>query len=183
MKGTLTDEEMIRQYLPDQPNYCFETLYNRYVDKVYRQCLSMTQDSEKAQDFTHDIFIKVFDKLDAFQQRSSFSTWIYSIAYNYCADQIRLSKRLTTTTLDEQLEQHLPDSREAVIHEEAMQLVKRALENLSTEEQTLLRLKYEEGVSIDELARMYNIKISAVKMRLKRSRDRIQQFYAQQLAN
>lgn len=183
MKGILTDEEMIRQYLPNQPNHCFETLYNRYVDKVYRQCLSMTQDSDKAQDFTHDIFIKVFGKLDAFQERSSFSTWIYSIAYNYCADQIRLSKRLTTTTLDDQLEQHLPDNREAVIHEEAMQLVKRALESLSTEEQTLLRLKYEDGVSIEELARMYNIKISAVKMRLKRSRDRIQQFYAQQLAS
>ena len=180
MKGTLTDEEMIRQYLPEQANHCFETLYNRYVDKVYRQCLSMTQDSEKAQDFTHDIFIKVFDKLDAFQQRSSFSTWIYSIAYNYCADQIKLAKRLNTTALHAELEQHLPEPQEAIIHEEAMQLVKQALETLSVEEQTLLRQKYEEGLSIDELARMYKLKISAVKMRLKRSKDRIQQFYARQ---
>ena len=179
MSIVLTDEEMIRQYLPGQANECFETLYNRYVNKVYRQCLSMTQDSEKAQDFTHDIFIKVFDKLDAFQQRSTFSTWIYTIAYNYCADQLRLAKRLPTTVLDEQSEQ-LTESGDGVLHEEALQSVKQALESLSVEEQRLLRQKYEEGKSIEELARQYNIKISAVKMRLKRSKAKIQQFYAQQ---
>ena len=177
MPTALTDEEMIRQCLPSQANHCFETLYNRYVNKVYRQCLSMTQDSEKAQDFTHDIFIKVFDKLDAFQQRSTFSTWIYTVAYNYCADQLRLAKRLPTTALDEQSEQ-LSESGEAALHEEALQSVKQALESLSGEEQRLLRQKYEEGKSIEELARQYNIKISAVKMRLKRSKAKIQQFYA-----
>lgn len=180
MKRILSDEEMISQYLPGQPNHCFETLYNRYVDKVYRQCLSMTQDSDKAQDFTHDIFLKVFNKLDAFQQRSSFSTWIYSIAYNYCADQIRLAKRLHTTALNEELEQYIPECHESALHEEAMQLVKRALESLSAEERTLLQLKYEDGVSIEEIARMYCLKTSAVKMRLKRSKAKIQQFYARQ---
>lgn len=182
MKGILTDEEMIRQYLPGQPNHCFETLYNRYVDKVYKQCLSMTKDSEKAQDFTHDIFIKVFDKLDAFKQRSSFSTWIYSIAYNYCADQIRLSKRINTTALSDDLGQHVSENREAELHEEAVQLIKRALESLSPQEQTFLRLKYEDGVTIDEIAQQHNLTISAVKMRLKRSKARIEQFCARQQA-
>ncbi|WP_460911673.1 hypothetical protein [Spirosoma areae] len=48
MPTSLTDEETIRQILPSHPNQCFETLYNRYVSKVYRRCLSMTKDSEKA---------------------------------------------------------------------------------------------------------------------------------------
>ncbi|GAB4026255.1 RNA polymerase sigma factor [Spirosoma koreense] len=138
----------------------------------------MTQDSEKAQDFTHDIFIKVFNKLDAFQQRSSFSTWIYSIAYNYCSDQLRISKRMNTTLLDDDLEEHLPDSREGIIHEEAMQMVRQALESLSTQERMLLKLKYEEGATIEEISRQYNLSASAVKMRLKRSRTKIEQFYA-----
>lgn len=179
MKRILSDEETIRQYFVGEPKHCFETLYNRYVNKVYRQCLSMTQDTDKAQDFTHDIFIKVFDKLEAFQQRSTFSTWIYAIANNYCADQLRLAKRLTTTALNEEHERSVPDCRESALHEETMQSVKRALDSLSSEEQTFLRLKYEEGVSLEEMARMYNLKISAVKMRLKRSKAKIQQFYAQ----
>ena len=181
MEGIVTDEEVIRQYLAGQPTHCFEALYTRYVEKVYGQCLSITQDSEKAQDFTHDIFIKVFDKLDAFGHRSRFSTWIYAIAYNYCADQIRLSKRLPKTALDEQLDQ-LPEPQEAVLLEEVSHLIKQALESLSMDDQTLLRLKYEDGMSLEEIARMYHLKTSAVKMRLKRSRAKLELFYRQRQA-
>ncbi len=171
---------MIRLYLPDQPNQCFEALYNRYVDKVYRRCLSMTQDSVEAEDFTHDIFLKVFNKLDDFQERSKFSTWLYSISHNYCIDQIRVGKRLTTTPLEDKPEHEATDSDETVLQEETLLLVKQAMDALSSEETTLLRLKYEDGLSVEAIAQKYNIKVSAVKMRLKRSRDKIHQLYQQQ---
>ena len=178
MNVKLSDEEMIRHYLSSQPNHCFETLYNRYVNKVYRRCLSMTQDSEKAQDFTHDIFLKVFNKLDNFQERSTFSTWLYSIAYNYCSDQLRLAKRLPITPLDDSHELNIPEIKENHLHEETLQLVKLAMDSLSVKERSLLRLKYEDGMSIEEIANLYNIKPSAVKMRLKRSREKMQQLCA-----
>ena len=177
MIATLTDEEMIRQYLTSSPNQCFEALYNRYVKKVYRRCLSMTQDTAKAEDFTHDIFLKVFNKLDCFQERSTFSTWLYSISYNYCLDQLRLAKRLNTVTIDNSSEYDMPESEEALLREETMQLVKRAMETLSAEETALLRLKYEDDLSIDAIATLYGINASAVKMRLKRSRDKIHRLY------
>lgn len=183
MNSQLTDEEMIRQYFSQQPNQCFETLYKRYVSKVYQRCLFITKDSEKAQDFTHDIFIKAFDKLDAFQQRSSFSTWLNSIAYNYCADQLRLSKRLNTTPIDTGLEANLSESRELIMEEESIQVVRQAIASLSPKEQALLQLKYEEGLSIEQIAAFYQIKASAVKMRLKRSRAKIQGFYNQHHTN
>ena len=100
MKLNLNDEELIKQYLTTSPNDCFETLYDRYVGKVYNRCYSLTKDAEKAQDFTHDIFIRMFSRLDRFQGRSTFSTWLYSISYNYCMDQLRASKRMTTTGLE-----------------------------------------------------------------------------------
>jgi RNA polymerase sigma factor (sigma-70 family) len=174
VKLILTDEEMIRHYLPSQPDQCFGALYERYVGKVYQRCLHMTKDTEKAQDFTHDIFIKAFDKLNAFQERSSFSTWLHSIAYNYCSDQLRLAKRFTTMSLDESLEQNLPDYKEEARQEETLQLFQRAFASLSLQEQTLLRLKYEEGVSAEKIAQIYNLKLSAVKMRIKRSREKLQ---------
>ncbi|MBD2754144.1 RNA polymerase sigma factor [Spirosoma validum] len=182
MNGVLADGVTTRHYIPQQAESSLETVYNRYVDQVYRQCLSMTKDSEKAQDFTHDIFIKVFHKLDAFEQRSSLSTWINSIAYNYCADQLRLAKRLQTTSLDEELNGQVSESQEAALQEEATQLVNQALASLSKAEQVLLRQKYEEGISLDELAQMHQLSLSAVKMRLKRSREKIQRFCAQQQA-
>ena len=180
MHTLLTDEEMIRQVLPAQPAQCFETLYNRYVSKVYGRCLSMTKDSEKAQDFTHDIFIKVFGKLDAFQERSSFSTWLYSISYNYCADQLRLAKRLTMSPLETSDKLDFADSQDDQLQEDAHQVVQQVLATLSVNERDLLTLKYEDGLSIEEIAQIYCIKPSAVKMRLKRSRDKVQVLCAQQ---
>lgn len=180
MLSSLTDENLIRLYLSSQPNQCFEALYNRYVNKVYRRCLSLTQDSAKAEDFTHDIFLKVFNKLDAFQERARFSTWLYSISYNYCLDQLRLAKRLNTVTIEHDSDEYdLAESQEAVLHEETLQLVQRVMETLSEGETTLLKLKYEDELSIDEIAERYHLKPSAVKMRLKRTRDKIHQLYEQ----
>ena len=180
MHASITDENIIRLYLPDQPSECFETLYTRYVNKVYRRCLSITRDSAKAEDFTHDIFLKVFDKLDNFQERARFSTWLYSIAYNYCLDQIRLAKRLNTVSIDDDDDLNIADTQDSVLHEETLHLVKRAMDTLSKDETTFLRLKYEDGMSIDDIADMYDMKASAVKMRLKRSRDKIHRLYEQQ---
>ncbi|MBN8824182.1 MULTISPECIES: sigma-70 family RNA polymerase sigma factor [unclassified Spirosoma] len=182
MKVHLSDEEMIRHYLPQQPNQCFEALYNRYVGKVYQQCLSMTNDSEQAQDFTQDIFLKAFHKLDAFQQRSSFSTWLYSIAYNYCADQLRLARRIPTTDLTVHLQETRADYGDAQLHEEILQLMRIAMDRLTDDERKLLRMKYEDGMSIDAIAQLYELKPSAVKMRLKRSRERIQAICTSQLS-
>ncbi|MVM33824.1 sigma-70 family RNA polymerase sigma factor [Spirosoma sp. HMF4905] len=180
MYASLSDEETIRQLLPNQPNQCFETLYNRYVNKVYKRCLSMTKDADQAQDFTQDIFLKVFHKLDAFQERSTFSTWLYSISYNYCADQLRLAKRLPTTSWEEAgMDHHTTDVADSQLHEEALQVVQQAMTALSVEERALLRLKYEDGMSIEELAQLYEIKPSAVKMRLKRSREKVRSLCVQ----
>ncbi|WP_405515725.1 RNA polymerase sigma factor [Spirosoma sp. KNUC1025] len=176
-KSNLTDEEMIRQYLTEQPNQCFEALYKRYVARVYHRCLFMTKDAQTAQDFTHDIFMKAFSKLDHFQQRSSFATWLTSIAHNYCSDQLRLAKRLHTTSLEDGMD--LSESRESGLGEEQLDRVHRAMSGLSASEQLLLRQKYEQGLSIEELAGLYQIKVSAIKMRLKRSRDRVEQLYRQ----
>lgn len=173
MKVNLNDEEVIRQYLTTRPNDCFETLYNRYVSKVYSRCLSMTKDTEKAQDFTHDIFIRMFARLDRFEERSTFSTWLYSISYNYCIDQIRVSKRLETTALDEDLDCQSPTGDDAERAEYSMQQLAQAMSTIAPQEAQLLRLKYQEGLDVQQIADKLNLKNSAVKMRLKRARDRV----------
>jgi RNA polymerase sigma-70 factor (ECF subfamily) len=177
--ASLTDEEVIQQVLPEHSNQCFESLYNRYASKVYQRCLSMTHDSEKAHDFTHDIFLKVFDKLTSFQERSSFSTWLYSVSYNYCLDQLRLGKRVPLTPLDNTCSEHITESQEAYLQEETLQLMRQAMEILSIQERALLSLKYEDGLSIEEIARLYSIGAGAVKMRLKRSREKLKGLYDQ----
>lgn len=182
MNEYLSDEEMIRQYLVTQPDQCFATLYNRYVSKVYRRCLSMTKDPLQAEDFTHDIFLKAFRKLDAFQEKSTFSTWLYAISFNYCFDQIRLAKRTSFVSIDEELKHDVAESQESQLQEETLQLIKQALTRLSVKERALLKLKYEEELSVEAISKAYQLNPSTVKMRLKRSRDKVHRLYSQ-LAN
>ncbi len=179
MKRALKDEEVIRQYLSNSSNDCFETLYNRYVRKVYKQCFSLTKDSEKAQDFTQDIFIKMFARLDRFQERSTFSTWLYSISYNYCMDQLRVSNRLSTTALDEEVGDRVVYTDDSEEVEQRLQLLSQAMNELSPQEAQLLRLKYQDGLDIRQIAEQLDLNDSAVKMRLKRSRDKVRRYCEQ----
>lgn len=175
MKPTLNDEEVIRTYLSTRPNDCFETLYKRYVGKVYKRCYSLTKDSEKAQDFTHDIFIRMFARLDRFEERSTFSTWLYSISYNYCIDQLRGASRLATTSLEEGIDYQYTGTDESESVEHNLQQLSQAMKAISPEEAMILRMKYQEGLDVRQIAEKLNLKDSAVKMRLKRSRDKVRQ--------
>ncbi|GAB3694950.1 hypothetical protein GCM10027592_16470 [Spirosoma flavus] len=138
----------------------------------------MTKDSDMAQDYTQDIFVKVFSKMDRFENKSTMATWIYSITHNYCLDQIRLNKRLPSETLTYELADNIggADNQESI--SDQLHLLDSVLGQLPADEVQLLKLKYEQNLSIAELGEYYQIKESAVKMRLKRSRDKLASLYA-----
>lgn len=174
----LRDEELIRMYLHTQQNNYFEALYNRYVSKVYRRCLSLIKDTTKAEDYTHDIFLRVYGSLGSFKERSTFSTWLYSISYNYCMDQLRQANRTATVSLDQEQEPHWIDSTDQEHLEIQFQQLAQAMRMISPEDTLILRLKYEDGLDIRAIAEQFALNESAVKMRLKRTRDKIRRLYA-----
>lgn len=180
MYQELRDKELIRKYLATRQNDYFEILYTRYVSKVYRRCLSLTRDDAKAQDFTHDIFLRVMASLGNFKERSAFSTWLYSISYNYCMDQLRLANRTATVAIQEDMAYTLTDVEDTELMDYQLHHLKEALATISPDEIVFLRLKYEDGLDIKEIARQFNLKDSAVKMRLKRTRDKIRRLCIEQ---
>lgn len=176
---TLADEQLVHAFQPSPSTHSFDTLYQRYLGKVYQTCLSFTNDTQTAQDYAQDIFLKVFRKLDTFEQQSSFSTWLYVIAHNHCRDQHQRRKRLPTEPLAPDLETlagSSPFTDDA--DEDQLRLMERQLAKLPPLDRDMLRLKYEQGLSIVALSRRYQLSESAVKMRLKRSRDRLRSLCA-----
>ena len=159
-----------------QTNY-FETLYNRYANKVYRRCLSLTKDSTKAEDYTHDIFLRVYGSLGDFKERSAFSTWLYSISYNYCMDQLRYAHRTAPVVLGQEHDSPWADPTDQEQLEAQLLRLTQILSLMAPDDVRMLRLKYEDGVDIKTIARQYNLKDSAVKMRLKRTRDKVRRLY------
>ncbi|MDB5242740.1 MAG: subfamily polymerase sigma-24 subunit [Spirosoma sp.] len=178
-----TDEELVSQYLETGQNDYFEQLYARYCNKVHQKCLSFTKDNMQAEDLTQDIFIRLIAKLDSYKKQAKFSTWLYSITHNYCADQIKAPRRRHEKSADENWEGlNIPVDDSAEREEIEAQLISLAMSRLSVEEQNLLRQKYQDEVSIKELAVYYSLTESALKMRLKRSRDHLRELYQQAVA-
>ncbi len=174
-----SDEELVRLYVETQRNTYFERLYERYCDKVYRKCLSFTKDPVRAEDLTHDIFMKLVVKLSSFREQAKFSTWLYSITYNYCTDQLRSHQLRREVYVDdnwERLDVESDDGLSDMAEMEALQL-ERALKQLAPEEQTMLLMKYQDDISIRDIAAINGLTESAVKMRLKRSRDKLRKNY------
>ena len=174
-----SDEELVRLYVETQRNTYFEQLYERYCDKVYRKCLSFTKDPVRAEDLTHDIFLKLVVKLSSFREQAKFSTWLYSITYNYCTDQLRSHNLRREVYMDdnwERLEVESDDGLAEIAEMESKQL-ERALQKLAPEEQTMLLMKYQDDISIRDIASINGLTESAVKMRLKRSRDKLRKNY------
>ena len=176
---TISDEELVRLYVETQRNAYFERLYKRYCDRVYRKCLSFTKDPVRAEDLTHDIFLKLVVKLSSFREQAKFSTWLYSITYNHCTDHLRSQNLRREVYMDdgwERLTVGNDDGLAEIAEMEAKQLQK-ALHQLPLEEQTMLLMKYQDDISIRDIADFNGLTESAVKMRLKRSRDKLRKHY------
>lgn len=162
-------------------NVTFDTLYKKYVRKVYKKCLSMTKDLDVAQDYTQDIFLKAFTKLPSFKNQSSFSTWLYAITHNYCLDQLQLKKRLPLERFTDNILDLEVDENDSKLREAKLLFLEEVRKELLQPELQLLRLKYEQNLTVKQLSEQYQLSESAVKMRLKRVRDKIAGLYQKRL--
>jgi RNA polymerase sigma-70 factor (ECF subfamily) len=174
----LTDEQLVALFIETQKNLYFEQLYDRYSDKVYRKCLSFVKDDAKAEDFTHDIFLKLVLNLSSYKETAKFSTWLYSVTYNYCIDQTRISKKYSEVGLDENFDLPDDDDDSEMAELEAQQLNK-AMKQILPEEKSILMMKYQDDLSIKEISDSLDISESAVKMRLLRAKEKLRKVYVE----
>lgn len=171
---SMEDMNVIHSYLETQASQCFTILYERYAGKIFSKCISMLRDEALAQDATQEIFTKIFLNLAKFNGKSKFSTWIYSITYNYCIDYIRRTKK-QKDIVSEDIENaadvvdDIPDNE---LLELEVEQLKKVLDELPPDDTVILLMKYQDDMSIKEIGDAINITESAVKMRLKRAKEK-----------
>lgn len=173
----MKDAEVIKVYLATQSPSCFKLLYSRYAGKIYSKCISLLKEDALAEDATQEIFTKIFLNLSKFAERSKFSTWVYSITYNYCIDYLRRQKKQKNLfTGDVDRAPDIPD--EDVVDEELLQMevqqLKEVLQSIPVGDKAILLMKYQDDLSIKEIATILEITESAVKMRIKRAKAKAQ---------
>ena len=153
-----------------------EELYDRYAGKIYHKCRNMVRNDEVAKDLSHDIIVKVFLKLDRFRGDSSFYSWVIVIAYNHCITYLEKEKRLKVEGFDDhsfEITAEEEGIEEKILQEARLEQLEENIKKLHDAERLILMMRYQDGISVKEIATTLNIGESAVKMRLKRSRDRL----------
>jgi len=177
----LSDEELVKQIVVDNDPMLFGKLYDRYAKMVYNKCYGFAKSEDEAEDLTQDVFLRLFIKLRTFKGKSKFSTWLYSFTYNFCVNYVNRNKQLKIRDKSVQVEnsehkltEEVPDES---LYEMKADKLKKALEHISPEEKSILLLKYQDGASIKELVGLMDIGESAVKMRLKRAKERLLEIY------
>ena len=86
------DEQEIVQRAKNGDRAALAQLVNKYSDRIYNLALRILRRKEDAEDVLQETFLTVIEKLDKFDGRSSFFTWIYRIATNAALMRLRKKK-------------------------------------------------------------------------------------------
>ena len=175
----LSDEELVIGIIKTKDSVLFAELYDRYASVVYNKCLGFSKSKVEAEDLTHDIFIKLYMKLHTFKGTSKFSTWLYSFTYNFCVNYIQRNSYKTREKVQEvEIEESsIVEITEYDIFQIKTEKLKKVLSIIDLKDKMILLLKYQDELTIQELQIVLAISESAVKMRLKRAREKVMKIY------
>jgi RNA polymerase sigma factor (sigma-70 family) len=154
----------------------FDPLVLRYRDKVYDIVYSHTRNVEDAYDLSQEIFLKAFKALGRFKKKSSFYTWLYSIAINVCIDHGRKNKRHLMIPIEDWMQSSdsidllSTDSGSspsgAVELKELKHQLAWAIEQLPPKQKAVFIMKRQQGLSLEEIANTLGRSVGTVKAHL-----------------
>ena len=153
----------------------FADLYSEHSRAIYYLALRFLGDPQKAEDATHDVFLKAFRKMDQFRGESSWRTWLYRIAINHCRNlqQAWTDRHLITNADDAVWETTAAqtDSPLRVLeNKELGHRIQTALDGLPAEYRLLLLLVADEQLSYEQVGVLTEQSPDAVRGKLHRAR-------------
>lgn len=160
----------------------FIALVERFRQRVWQICYRLLSNEHDANDAAQEVFVRLFLNRGKFEGRSKYSTWVHGIAVRTCLTirrgRGRRRKHETTTAADtvEQQTDTKP-TNDSGLSLDLLQM----LDILDEEDRAMLILKYAEGHSYEDLAEMFELSVSACKMRISRARDKVQERFGNQL--
>jgi RNA polymerase sigma-70 factor (ECF subfamily) len=162
----------------------FSQLIRLHADKIYNLCYRLTGShgaaDADAKDLLQEVFIHVLENIRSYKHKSSFSTWVHKLTINFWINKTKLNNRLKFVPFDEPVDDDDPVTLEnkvadqagmieqTLVDKEQKQKTQSALDTLTADQKIVIILKYIEGKSLDEIAKICDCTINAVSCRLLR---------------
>lgn len=166
--STKSDEELM-SLLTNRGQSAFDELYRRYSKPLLNFFFRMlNNDREKAEDLLHDLFLKIIEKPESFDQNKKFSTWFYTLASNmikneYRSRQTRTNHETEMLSFNEEPFELNSECYDRKLFDSRLQF---ELDKLDVDSKTIFNLRFIEEMSVKQIAEIINCPEGTVKSRL-----------------
>ena len=178
--NSIVSEPLAERECPDEPQAGlgsseFGELYTEHSRAIYYLCLRLLSDPDKAEDATHDVFLKAFRKMDQFRGESSWRTWLYRIAINHCRNlHAAWHERHMLSNADEAVWETTAAKTDSPLRvletKELGERIQKGLDGLAPEYRLLLLLVADEELSYEQVGALTEQSADAVRGKLHRAR-------------
>jgi len=175
--GEPSDAALIERCL-QKDNAAWEQIVVRYRRKVFHIAYKFTGKHDEAEDLSQEVFLKVFKSLDKFHRDADFSTWLGSVARNYCIDHYRASKREREVLVEDLLAFDTAPAaagnpHRALEERDRRSFLRGGLELLPHKLREAVVLRDLQGLTYQEMAERLHLPEGTVKSRINRGREEL----------
>ena len=165
------DVNIIRDVLNGDTD-AFRFLVQRYQKPVISMIKNIINDSHLCEDIAQDVFFTAFRKLKSFDSaRSSFSTWLFTIAKNNSLNVLKKKQILSIDQIPEKADTNTPS--ENLKKQEFFDMLDKAFHNLSANQKVAFILAEFENLPYEEIAQIQGARIGTVKSRINRAKKKL----------
>lgn len=160
----MQNEQQLAERAAQRDQSAFAELYNNYVDKIYRYIYYKVSNHAEAEDICEQVFLKAWEAIDRYTWHGyPFSSWLYRLAHNLVVDHYRTQRETlpindAVLTFDDAID---PD--QYLARTIASAELRRAIEQLTTEQKQVICLKFLMGYDNSEIAVLMQKKEGAIR--------------------
>ncbi|MFQ5450532.1 MAG: RNA polymerase sigma factor [Nitrospinaceae bacterium] len=181
-EGKEVEEALVRQFQKGNLE-AYEKIVERYQKKIYVLSFNLTRNPMDAQDVVQDVLLTIFKKIDTFQGKSAFSSWVYRVTLNATYMKLRSKKKEPNISLDdllpnyngsgyqqEKIQDWSENTESLLFTNETKEVIQKAVDQLPEKEKVVFLLRDVEGLSTEKVSEILELTVPAVKSRLHRAR-------------
>lgn len=162
-----SDERLLQDFLEGSQK-AFEALFERYRDRIFGYLMRLVRDRALAEELFQEVFLHLFRRAGRFDTSRSFRAWFFRVAHNRAVDFLRTDREGRNAEEfkeDASIALSSPSAEELALESESSRKLEEMLQRLSEEHRSVLLLRFQEGLTYEEIAEVVGCPVGTAKSR------------------
>ena len=157
-------DKQLTDQIKNGQTHAFDQLFDRYSQRLYRFSKSLLKNNEDAEGIVQEVFFRIWKKRDELNEKKSFQSFLFSIAYNLIVDQFRqrVKDQKYEQFIIKQAQQNYLNPGDELEYKELKKQVGKAINELPERRKEIYKLSREEGLNYNDIANRLHIRSKTV---------------------